>query len=1758
MSQQDRSAAGATESRFKPGSIVDHFRIIRLAGQGGMGDVYLSRDIRLGRKVALKMINVARAESPQEVQRFLFEARTTARFNHPHIVTVYAAGVHEGFPYLALEFLDGENLRQRMESAQLSVKEVMRVCLAVAEALCEAHEHGVLHRDLKPENVLIPKDGRVRVVDFGLAKVVSDALGPPTAQDTPAEGPGAAMASTQQYAQSMRFGLQGTPSYMSPEQWMGKDVSEASDIWALGVMLFELVVGRRPFEAPTPLQLAAVVANVDPAPTLDDALGAPQELKDLVARCLEKSAADRPSGPEVVEALQALLSEGTTRRRGAQNPFRGLQAFGEKHADLFYGRDAEVDAFLERMREEPVLPVVGPSGAGKSSFVMAGVVPRLREQGPWLVMQLRPGSEPFRNLANRLDAMITVAGEDSLSLMPTLDLGPEGSVEREALEQAAVQELHAGVRDLPLDQQLRAAPQVLSLLLDRLATRVKSRVLLFVDQLEELYTLCEDDSTRRAFMSCICAAADDPLGPARVIFTVREDFFSRLGGGQAVRAALSHVTVMRTPEPEALEEILVRPVEVRGYAYQDQDLVQEMIQAAGEEQASLPLVQFAARLLWERRDRKARLLTRAAYSDMGGVAGALATHAEGVLKGLSAEDEQVVRDILLRLVTPQRTRRVLSWYAVLDGLRPGAEEVLGRLIEARLVSVRKSRVSAETELELAHESLVQTWGKLSRWIERSREDLAFLYDVGQSAELWEKRGSREEEVWQGEALAEGLRALRRCKERVPDPVVRFLEQGRRKQAQKVRRRRAVWGGVALAVVCVMLFLVYQKEQADEQRLQALQGRATALREGARASRARGDRLEARAKLRASMQEQDSPLARALWWRLSRDPLVWSKQLSGGVYSVSFSPDGRNLAVAGHNKIVHQFDVRTRRQHIFRGFPDRVMFVAYSPDGKLLAAGTWSGTVVIRNLANQTTRELVGHKGAILSLAFGGNSRLLASGGKDRTIRVWDLGTAAKPRVLRGHKAGVVSVAFSPDGKLLASGSSDSTLRLWTAPFAGQSFTMAVRSGGINGVAFSPDGKTLASAGSDFYVRLWDVARRTQRLALKGHSSAVYSLSYDPKGRLLASGSYDKTIRIWDANTGLQKQVLRKHGDAVWGLAFSPDGLHLASGGRKKYVHLWRIKDKASQQTRRGHHGPVYGVAFSPDSESLATGGMDSTVRLWRADSGQQFQVLDGHTAQIQGVAFSPDGKSLASGSYDHTIRLWRLDRAGWAKLIGVNTVVTGLRLSPTGHRLASGSGRIKIGVWDPRSLERIHDLAGHTDMVYDVAFSPDGKHLASAGRDATIRLWDLDSGQQTGLLKGHAATVWGVAYGPDGESLASASSDGTVRLWDRTAGTSRVIERRPGRAYKVAFSPDGETLGVSRSDHTASLIKVADGSRRVLRGHRSEVNYIAFGHNGKLVATTSDDGTVRLWDTDLARPIWRAPVMLTTPPQIYTHQGWISLDAAPAPPATPRKWRVAVEQRAESVSQSVETKLLCMITRTSQLEMWDQARDQRVLSESLQGARQVVALAKACLVRLEREVRVYTQRGMSRRLAGEAVTMAWDRGRVLVADLSGVRVLDLQGRQRATFEIGQGVTAMTHVGKWLVAGFRDGNIELVPTTAGQRKPRFYFEDVPSSPVVRLLPGPPGTLMAGYANGVVGIWNMANGVRLHHARLHGPVVHLLLKQSKLYAATELGDHLTLDLGPFYDRYCALLRQVWQEVPVVWHNGLPRLKKPPTEHRCAAGP
>ena len=596
-----------------------------------MGEVYAATDRQLGRQVALKVIRT-RHQDEQASRRALDEARLTARFNHPNIITIFAVGTIDAHTYLALELLEGRTLRDRIRAAPLPTREALRILEAVADALAEAHRHGVQHRDLKPSNIFLPDDGRPRVVDFGIA-----GLGDPIGVGMD----GVDLANHHGHRTS------GTPAYMAPEQWMGRRLTAAVDVWALGLILHEMVTGKRVNPGQTPDQLKAwAISDEAPARASELMPAVPAAIDALVLDCLRRSVDQRPTSEQVCGRIRTLNHRLGVDADEMTSPFLGLMPFTESDAGRFFGRESEVEGFVQRLREDAVLTVVGASGAGKTSFVQAGVIPRLRQDGPVAVIGLRPGRTPLGSLASSLPAdALGTPDSPTMSVSASVTGAPNDATEGAAKSAVEI---------------LRASPGAFASMLERVRPDSGGRVFVFIDQLEEVVTLAGDHPDRVPFMDAISVAAHEPPAGIFFVFTLREEFLSRVAALPHHRPPFNHVTVLRNPPASALRKVVSEPVRAAGYAFDDPSVIDSMVRDVQGTRTALALLQFAGDRLWDERDEAQRLLFRRTYERMGGVTGALALHADLVMEGLSESQAQLARALWLRLVTADRTRRSVS------------------------------------------------------------------------------------------------------------------------------------------------------------------------------------------------------------------------------------------------------------------------------------------------------------------------------------------------------------------------------------------------------------------------------------------------------------------------------------------------------------------------------------------------------------------------------------------------------------------------------------------------------------------------------------------------------------------------------------------------------------------------------------------------------------------------------------------------------------------------------------------------------------------------------------------------------------------------------------------------------------------------------------------------------------------------------------------------------------------------------------------
>ncbi|MEV1000943.1 AAA family ATPase [Nonomuraea sp. NPDC050202] len=1131
-------------------------------------------------------------------------------------------------------------------------------------------------------------------------------------------------------------------------------------------------------------------------------------------------------------------------------PYQGLAPFEAGEAELFFGRRRATRDLLRRLGRRltgrgSILLVSGASGVGKSSLLRAGLIPAVTKGelpvagvGQWRCLLTTPTAAPLRALA---EAWARTFGGDA------------GTVA----------------------ERLRHEPL-------RLLPEGDGRLLLVVDQFEELFTLVTDEHERQAFVAVLQALAGAPHG-AGVIIGVRADHWDRCAAYPQFAEAIQDGQVIVEPMTEAdLRLAITGPAATAGLDLEP-GLVETILAelraglAAGDRPlpGALPLLSQALRNTWERRTNGT--LTLHGYEESGRVRDSVRRTADEVLGRLPPEDRKAALRIFRRLTlitaggqVARRSARLAELHAAAASHTAQRREQVGALLSA--FADRRLLTLHEDTVEISHDALLTAWPTLRQWLE---PDLAAqgVYDrLLEAAALWAGNHRDPAFLYRGARLL-AVQDSRPRWDRDPDsypppgPVVEGFVAASTREEQRASRRRRL-AVAALAVLSVLALIaaataVTAAGEADRQRRVALSRQLAAQ------SEVTGD--VALSSLLAVAAWDIAQTDEARNRLLSAAIGTGRGKLTGhtkGITSLAFSASGSIVATGSDDGTARLWDTATRRQ---LGAPiTRARFdcsgveLALSPDGRTLATACIS-TVRFYDVA--TRRELgppLKHDDVVSALAYSPDGKTLVTGDFTGVVRQWDAAThrprgpdLGRPDHGRERANIVRRVAFTRDGARLAV-AAGKAVRLWdTATSRPLGGPIARQREPILDLGFSPDAKTLATVSYDNAARLWNVASGEQTAVIMDRTAGFDSIAFSPDGTRIATGGRTGRTVLWDTASRQRLVALQDNNMSVERVAFSPDGKLLAAASGDGLVRL------ADPQVHLqiGRPIPAGGaVALSPDGRTVATGdsGIKSPdVHLWDAATQRPLGPplrSRGARGSVTEIAFSPDGRTLLTSAMDG-LRLW--DLAG-RRLIVHDATFDGLaEFSPDG-RFAAVQHESAIAIWDVASRRELGPrirVPDHTDVITGMAISPDGRTLASAGFDSRVRLFDVATRRQ---LEGTPPAVAGglvndLAFSPDGRTLAFTAADDAVRLWDlqlrRTTGVALIPEDDPPNT--LAFSPDGEALATGLRSGAVLLwdLRTHRPLGNPMTGHTRGVVALDYAPGGTAVASVAGDGTARLWHT---------------------------------------------------------------------------------------------------------------------------------------------------------------------------------------------------------------------------------------------------------------------------------------------------------------------
>jgi WD40 repeat protein/tRNA A-37 threonylcarbamoyl transferase component Bud32 len=1043
------------------GRNLGQYRIIEPIGAGGMATVYKAYQAGLDREVAVKVLPAQHALTPGFKERFIREAKAVAQLSHPNILPIYDVGVEDDISYFVMKYVPGQTLRDTMDQPMVLTRAAHFID-QIAGALDHAHARGILHRDIKPVNMLMEGDWLL-LADFGLAKIVEASEALTTS--------GSSM---------------GTPAYVSPEQATGKPVDQHTDIYSLGIVLYEMVTGRVPYTGETPM--GVMFKHVyEPLPLprkLQPDL--PEAVERVILKAVAKNPQDRyDRAGELAEALHRAIDLDA-------GPVAVQAPAPQPAAD-------DLDQTVAQPAAKTAPAEAGPTQPGTTAASAPALEAR---RPPWLWI----GAGLLAVLVISGAIFFFAGGESDPTGLPTgrTEAGLADTAANEANTANGAGD-NAAVTPAATEAPAGAATNVSA---PEPAADAATN--------EPAPTLnSTEPAQNRPTITPPPAAGPTAIAGEAVVLPAS----ARLGRGPINEIKISpDGTTLAVPSSPGVWLYDLDSLELIGLLDGQGSVIWAVAWSPDGSQLATASEEGAVRLVDAASGEELRLLSGPTDSALG-AAISLAWSPDGSQVASGSEGGMVrVWDTASGQEVNTLTGHLYEAYGV--AWSPDST----RLVSAsRDATVRLWDVASGGELQVLDSHLDQVssvaWTADGSRLATGSADLTIrIWDGDSGQEQLVMTGHTEpiaSVAWSagGDRLASGAF----------DNTIRIWDPASGEElgllsghtrpvvslAWSPDGSRLVSGSVDGSI------RVWNPATGEETGL--IMGHSSDLRsvawspDGSRLAVAGFDGKVRRWDIAAETEE--TPLDGA----------------GAGFLSVAWSPDGSQLAAGEDDGTIQIWDVTNEQVvHSLTGHTDQVNDLAWSPDGRLVASAGGDGTVRLwDSVSGAKLRELAGHTDSIYGVAWSPDGSQLISGSLDQTIGVWDAVSGEEINTLEGRTDGykqtvklrggdwVASVAWSPDGKRLASGSGDFVIRLWDGGSGAELRMLEGHEGPVLSVAWSPDNTRLASVSPDRTVRIWDAVSGAELYLLLGHEDEVVRAAWSPDGNQVASVGDDGLIRIWD-------------------------------------------------------------------------------------------------------------------------------------------------------------------------------------------------------------------------------------------------------------------------------------------------------------------------------------------------------------------------------------------------------------------------------------------------------------------------------------------------------------------------------------------------------------------------------------------------------------------------------------------------------------------
>ena len=1151
------------------------------------------------------------------------------------------------------------------------------------------------------------------------------------------------------------------------------------------------------------------------------------------------------------------------------NPYKGLASFEKEDSQLFFGRKRLIEepksGLFSKVSNHLLTVVLGTSGSGKSSLVKAGLIPALKlaeesGQQKWVILDpMRPGESPF----NALNKILTQLGSANSTI---------------------------------LSLSYHEKTQIICNKIENLISR-NSKLLLAIDQTEELFTLCQNPEERTDFINLLAQLLTNYQQQLRIVLTLRSEFEPQ------IRDAIKETHWQKvwqdgrflvTPmDREELQQAIEEPAAQRALFFESPKLVNDLIDEVVQMPGALPLLSFTLSELYlkylkaeEKLERNDRTITEADYQEIGGVTRSLTQTADKTYNKLVNEekvDESTIRDVMLRMIASSggelaRRRVPTSELVYPEPKNQQVQTVIYHFYEVRLL-VKGFDTEGQEYVEPVHDALITGWTKIKYWLDEKQdlvEPVSWWNQIKKLLNARFKKGSLP--LTSKENSSKSDRSKAEIQLKVNLPLQREVTTAAVRWNNEEKKSKFIWNA---SPFLDFLKLVLKSEQNNW-----------------------FNQLEAEF-VQKSVEQKHRNIC--LRWQIAIAVILGLSGLLG----LSKINEARTLRESAEINLQKNQSLDGMRDslgagNILNNKGVQLLLLITGTDLQEQVRGTLLRAVyTVRELDRLPDNQ---DKGTVRT-SFSPDGNLLASTGEncDVPIRVWDLQgqtlSKSKPIEFKNKSdkydnfdhsqtktCEPVKIArFSRNSQQLAAAGANGTVGVWNVRREDKKLTKLkiwnTNQDEVKSISFSPNGKLLATTGAKGTVYVWNLDTNLDNSSQPPTSTSlcvfnsnscpnqdVWSVAFSHDGKRLASSGDNGTIRLWDREGNKWKENIKfpqENDKDVTSVSFSPDGKLLATAGKDGTIRLWDSRDGKLVKEIPTNQDKIWDVSFSSDGKKLATTGEDATVLLWdlnklelgshqNSEKIVEWEKLEGHRGPVRSVSFSPDDQKLATAGDDGTVRLWNL-QGNQSEKVAVPPTDKQEVMIQNGIQRAFGKkdGTVK---WQKSPNQSPVTMKGrHLGAVKSLAFSLDGNQLASGREDGTVDLWNLQKSPDQSLLmnSSHVGAVKSLAFSLDGNQLASGGEDGTIRLW-KVNGEQESLLPTYASVNSLAYSsPDQHLLASAGEDGTVQLWNLPDLPEgkpfAAWKAYPGSVEKVIFSPDGKVLITAGEDSTTRfckLWSIE--------------------------------------------------------------------------------------------------------------------------------------------------------------------------------------------------------------------------------------------------------------------------------------------------------------------